>query len=62
MRNFLINALRMLCIMAYAIATIAGIGNCCMIGEYVTAVAILILAIMAWPVAYRFGVSIGDDK
>lgn len=35
----------------YVIGTIAGIGNCIYIGEYVTAAGIAVLAFMAFPTA-----------
>lgn len=36
--------------MAYAIGTIAGVGNCLMVEEYVAAAAIVINGWLAWPV------------
>ena len=38
----------------YVIGTIAGIGNCIYIGEYVTAVGVAVLAFMAWPTAVNY--------
>lgn len=38
-------------LMAYAVGTIAGVGNCIYIGEWVTALCVAVLALMAFPVA-----------
>ena len=37
----------------YLIGAVAGIGNCIYIGEYVTAIGVAVLAVMAFPVAKK---------
>lgn len=53
------NYFYLLMLFLYAIGTIAGIGNCIYIGEYVTAAGIAVLAVMAWPTAVNYWKYIG---
>lgn len=46
-------ALCMLILFAYLIGTVNGIGYSIYIGEWVTAVCVLVLAVMAYPTAYN---------
>ncbi len=50
-KTFWKGALCMLILFAYAIGTINGIGYSIYIGEWVTAVCVLVLAVMAFPTA-----------
>lgn len=43
----------MLILFAYLIGTVNGIGYSIYIGEWVTAVCVLVLAVMAYPTAYN---------
>lgn len=44
----------MVMLFLYLIGTIAGIGDCIYIGEYVTAIGVAVLAFMAWPTAVNY--------
>lgn len=49
MKNELINIAKLMGIVAYILAAIGGIGYTCMLHKYFIALAIAVLAVMAWP-------------
>jgi len=43
------NILKLICIVAYPVAVIGGIGYCIYYKQYVVAAGIFLLGVMAWP-------------
>lgn len=52
-KKFWNGALCMLILFAYLIGTVNGIGYSIYIGQWVTAICVLVLAVMAFPTAYN---------